>query len=151
MLGLHGYYDATTARGAGHIRPRAFGRASKQSARSYEAIDNAKLNQEAKDNFGFINAIAAGLLALALIALFVSGFIIDDTSAILASQRLPRTRAPPHSEGRPARRVRVLMFVEALVVGVSASIVGIGAGVLIELGTGRSCPRSAAGSPAPSC
>ncbi|HEY3833900.1 MAG TPA: FtsX-like permease family protein [Acidimicrobiia bacterium] len=134
LLGLHGFYEAIDARAVPGVSSQEL--ASRLNAilpHGYEAIDNAKLNQEAKDNFGFINAIATGLLAFALIALFVSGFIINNTFAILASQRL-RELGLLRALGSSARQVRVLMFVEALVVGVTASIVGIGAGVLIELG-----------------
>ena len=134
LLGLHGYYEAIDVRAVpGVSAPELAARLNAVLPRGYEAIDNAKLNQEAKDNFGFINAIATGLLAFALIALFVSGFIINNTFAILASQRL-RELGLLRALGGSARQVRVLMFVEALVVGVSASIIGIGAGVLIELG-----------------
>jgi putative ABC transport system permease protein len=134
LLGLHGYYEAIDARAVpGVSAPELASRLNAVLPHGFEAIDNAKLNQEAKDNFGFINAIATGLLAFALIALFVSGFIINNTFAILASQRL-RELGLLRALGSSSRQVRVLMFVEALVVGVTASIVGIGAGVLIELG-----------------
>ena len=46
--------------------PELSARTDEVLPRGDEAIDNAKLNQEAKDNFGFINAIATGLLAFAL-------------------------------------------------------------------------------------
>jgi putative ABC transport system permease protein len=54
--------------------------------------------------------VANGLLAFALVALFVSGFIINNTFAILASQRL-RELGLLRAMGGSTRQVRVIMFV----------------------------------------
>ncbi len=134
LLGLQGYYAAIDARAVpGVSQTELVRRIDKALPPGFEAIDNAKLNKEAKDQFGFIDAIATGLLAFALIALFVSGFIINNTFAILASQRL-RELGLLRAVGGSSRQVRVIMIFEALIVGLVASIVGIGGGVLIALG-----------------
>ncbi len=134
LLGLHGFYQAIDARAVpGVSGEELVARINRVLPKGYEAIDNATLNKEAKKQFGFIDAIATGLLAFALIALFVSGFIINNTFSILATQRL-RELGLLRALGSSTRQVRALMIIEALVVGVVASVVGIGAGVLIALG-----------------
>ncbi len=134
LLGFGGDYQAIDARAvAGVSDTDLAARISKVLPKGVEAIDNATLNRDAKKQFGFIDAISTGLLAFALVALFVSGFIINNTFAILASQRL-RELALLRAMGGSTRQIRTIMVVEALVVGVFASVVGVGGGVLISLG-----------------
>ena len=72
LLGLHGFYEAIDARAVPGVSDQELvARIDRVLPKGFEAIDNAKLNKEAKDQFGFIDAIATGLLAFALIALFV--------------------------------------------------------------------------------
>ena len=78
---------------------------------------------------GFVNTI---LLVIAGVAVFVGAFLIQNTFRIIVAQRT-RELALLRAVGATARQVTTMVVVEALVVGVVASIVGIGAGVLIAM------------------
>jgi len=82
------------------------------------------------EGLGFINTI---LLVIAGVAVFVGAFLIQNTFRIIVAQRT-RELALLRAIGATARQVTVMVVIEALVVGVVASIVGIGAGILIALG-----------------
>ncbi|MBI5157393.1 MAG: ABC transporter permease [Acidimicrobiia bacterium] len=79
---------------------------------------------------GFINTI---LLVIAGVAVFVGAFLIQNTFRIIVAQRT-RELALLRAVGATSRQVTVMVVIEALAVGVIASIVGIGAGILIAMG-----------------
>jgi putative ABC transport system permease protein len=83
-----------------------------------------------QDNLGFLNTL---LLAFAGIALFVGAFIIFNTFSITVAQRttefgLLRTM------GASRRQILRSVILEALIIGLGASIVGLFAGILAAKG-----------------
>ena len=73
------------------------------------------------------------LLAFALVAVFVSTFIISNTFNILLGQRV-RQLALLRALGASSGQVRFSSMFESLIVGVVASILGLGGGVLLAFG-----------------
>ncbi len=78
-----------------------------------------------KDALGFFSIF---LLSFALVAVFVGMFVISNTFSIIVAQRT-RELALLRAVGASARQVRASVLVEALVVAVVASIIGIAAGI----------------------
>jgi putative ABC transport system permease protein len=100
-----------------------------------EAITGAALTDEQQANLeseflGFFNAF---LLVFAGIALVVATFSIYNTFSILVAQRT-RESALLRALGASRRQVRASTVVEALVVGVLASAIGLAAGVGLAAG-----------------
>jgi putative ABC transport system permease protein len=71
--------------------------------------------------------------AFALLALFVGMFVISNTFSILVAQRT-RELALLRAIGASRRQVLGSVMAEAVVIGVVASMIGLGAGVLLALG-----------------
>jgi putative ABC transport system permease protein len=95
-------------------------------------------SQEVADESAEAVSQALGFLSTALlvfggIALFVGGFIILNTFSILVAQRT-RELALLRALGASRRQVMASVIAEAFAVGVFASIVGIGLGVLVAVG-----------------
>lgn len=91
------------------------------------ADESAKAVSQA---LGFLNT---ALLVFGGIALFVGGFIILNTFSILVAQRT-RELALLRALGASRRQVMASVIAEAFAVGVFASVVGIGLGVLVAIG-----------------
>ena len=91
------------------------------------ADESAKAVSQA---LGFLNT---ALLVFAGIALFVGGFIILNTFSILVAQRT-RELALLRALGASRRQVMATVIAEAFAVGVFASVVGIGLGILVAIG-----------------
>ena len=99
-----------------------------------EAVSGSVIIEEDKDEFGDVVGIFGNvLLAFALVAVFVSTFIINNTFNILLGQRV-RQLALLRALGATARQIRFGSIVEALIVGVIASILGLAGGVLLAIG-----------------
>jgi putative ABC transport system permease protein len=88
--------------------------------------DSSEVNQ-------FMRIIEYFLLSFAGIALFVGAFVIFNTMSITVAQRT-RELATLRTLGASRRQVRVSVMLEALVIGVVASIAGLGLGVLLAKG-----------------
>ena len=90
--------------------------------------------QETSDDItqglGFFTTL---LLVFAFIALIVGAFIISNTFSILVAQR-SRELALMRAIGATRRQVMVSVLVEAIIVGVIAAVVGVGAGILLATG-----------------
>ena len=99
-----------------------------------EVVTSQQQTEDDTDEFseglGFINTI---LLVIAGVAVFVGAFIIQNTFRIIVAQRT-RELAMLRAVGATGRQVMVMVAIEALIVGVVASAVGIAAGVLIASG-----------------
>ena len=99
-----------------------------------EAITGAALTAENQsdlsDSLGFITTF---LLIFAGIALFVGSFIIYNTFSIIVVQR-SRELALLRAIGAGSRQVLGSVMIEAVVVGVIASAVGVAAGVALAFG-----------------
>ncbi len=100
-------------------------------SRDYQAITGDQLAKETSDdikkNLSFFNTF---LLIFALIALFVGAFIIYNTFSITVAQRT-RELGLLRALGASGRQVVGSVALEALVVGVIASVLGLGLGLLI--------------------
>jgi putative ABC transport system permease protein len=85
---------------------------------------------DVNEGIGFLNTI---LLVIAGVAVFVGAFIIQNTFRIIVAQRT-KELAMLRAVGATGRQVTFMVAVEALVVALVASAVGIGVGVLLALG-----------------
>jgi putative ABC transport system permease protein len=85
----------------------------------------AKQSADQKKNFSFLTTI---LVAFGFIALFVGGFIIFNTFSITVAQRT-REFAMLRTLGASRRQVLAAVFLEAFVIGVVASALGLLAGI----------------------
>lgn len=99
-----------------------------------EAVPGEVVVDEAQDDFSTIVDIFGNvLLAFALVAVFVSVFIISNTFNILLGQRV-RELALLRALGASSAQVRFSAILEALVIGFVASLLGIGGGALLAIG-----------------
>lgn len=100
----------------------------------FEAVTGDKVAKESQDAFGvFLNVINIFLLVFAVIAVIVGAFIIVNTFTILVAQRtreLALLRALGASRGQVTRSV----LVEALVLALLASTLGLGLGLVLARG-----------------
>ena len=99
-----------------------------------EALTGTKAAADAK-NAGdrFLSFFTVFLLVFALIALLVGAFIIANTFSILVAQRT-RELALMRAIGASRGQVLVSVVIEAAVVGIIASAVGLGLGYLVATG-----------------
>ena len=101
---------------------------------SVEAVPGDVVVDEAQDDFSTVIDIFGNvLLAFALIAVFVSTFIISNTFNILLGQRV-RQLALLRALGASSGQVRFSAMLESLIVGITASVLGLGGGVLLAFG-----------------
>jgi putative ABC transport system permease protein len=87
----------------------------------------------ASDIGGDAQLLSYGLLGFALIALFVAGVVIMNTFSILIAQR-SRNLALMRCVGATKRQIRRSVLIEAVVVGVIASVIGTAAGLMVTTG-----------------
>jgi putative ABC transport system permease protein len=93
----------------------------------------AQASSDSKETQGGVDAIRYILLAFAGVALFVGGFVIANTLAITVAQRL-RELATLRTLGASRRQVLGSVVLEAGVVGLIGSIVGLFLGLAIAVG-----------------
>jgi putative ABC transport system permease protein len=102
--------------------------------KGYEAVPRGRVAQESAQSIkNFLGFFKAALLVFALIALFVGAFTIYNTFSILGAQRT-REFALLRSLGASPRQILASITGEALVVGLVASILGIGLGIVLAAG-----------------
>ena len=94
-----------------------------------EAQTEADLDEFATE-LGFITTL---LLVIAGVAVFVGAYLIQNTFRIIVFQRT-RELALLRAVGATPRQVTAMVVIESLIVGVMASIVGIGVGVVLAMG-----------------
>ena len=106
--------------------------ASKLDSKTYQVLTGAQITKEnqsdIKNALQFFNV---ALLVFALIALFVGTFIIFNTFSIVVAQRL-REMALLRALGASGRQVMGSVLTEAVLVGLSASVIGLGAGIALS-------------------
>ena len=136
VLGRRGVFDeidvaAEEGVSAGELRDRV----SAAIGPGYEVITGADLSEQAAQEFADTlgNVFTNVLLAFAAVAVFVAGFLIFNTFSIIVAQRA-RELALLRCMGASRRQVRDMVLLEALAVGVVASVLGVGAGVLLAVG-----------------
>jgi putative ABC transport system permease protein len=99
-----------------------------------EVITSKQVAEEsAKAVSQALGFLSTALLVFGGIALFVGGFIILNTFSILVAQRT-RELALLRALGASRRQVMASVIAEAFAVGLFASVVGIGLGVLVAIG-----------------
>ncbi|MCP4226990.1 MAG: ABC transporter permease, partial [Actinomycetia bacterium] len=99
-----------------------------------EAVLGEEVIAEDQEDFsGAVDIFGGVLLAFALVTVFVSTFIISNTFNILLGQRV-RELSLLRALGASARQVRFSATYEALIIGVLASVLGLGGGVLLAYG-----------------
>jgi len=100
--------------------------------KSYQVLTGAQITKEnqsdIKNALQFFNV---ALLVFALIALFVGTFIIFNTFSIVVAQRL-RELALLRAIGASGRQVLGSVLTEAVIVGLFASVIGLGAGIVLS-------------------
>ena len=138
LVGEPGTYDWISIAGMnGESQSQLSEAVSKAIPSGTEAITGQEFTEESQDAFQKIIAIfSTFLLVFALIALFVGSFIIYNTFSIIVAQRtkeLALLRALGASRGQVLRSI----ILEALFVGLIASIVGVACGILLAIGLNR--------------
>ena len=98
-----------------------------------EAVTGEALQDEQAQQIDeALSFISIGLLAFAGVAIFVGGFIIQNTFRIIVAQRT-RELALLRAIGATARQVTTMVVAEALIVGLVGSVVGILLGLAMAL------------------
>ncbi len=92
-----------------------------------EAAEQSETLQEA------LSFIQIALLVFALVSMFVAAFIISNTFRIIVAQRT-RELGLLRAVGATGRQVVAMVVVEALVVGLAASVVGLLFGFVVAVG-----------------
>jgi putative ABC transport system permease protein len=99
-----------------------------------EAITGAAMIKETQDNFARVLAFFnTFLLIFAVVALLVGAFMIFNTFSITVAQRT-RENGLMRALGASKRQVLGSVLLEAVVVGIIASVIGLAAGVAVAFG-----------------
>jgi putative ABC transport system permease protein len=99
-----------------------------------EAITGAAMIKETQDNFARVLAFFnTFLLIFAVVALLVGAFMIFNTFSITVAQRT-RENGLMRALGASKRQVLGSVLLEAVVVGIVASVIGLAAGVAVAFG-----------------
>jgi putative ABC transport system permease protein len=135
VFGLEGQYSAIVVVAEEGLAPSALrDRISLAAPEGIEAVtasDEAAEQSEAlSESLGFLQT---ALLVFAAVAVFVAGFIIQNTFRIIVRQR-QRELALMRAVGATGRQVVGMVVVEAVIVGIVASAVGIAFGFVIAQG-----------------
>jgi putative ABC transport system permease protein len=134
MLGKEGVFDSISVKGDEGVEPTDLRtRIQRVLPKGVEALTSTTVADEQskaiKDGLGFFRI---ALLVFAFIALFVGAFLIFNTFSIIVAQR-SKEMALLRAIGASRRQVLTSVIVEAFVVGLFASIVGIAAGIGIAV------------------
>jgi len=135
LVGEPGKFDAISVVAQPGISQQEIARRIQQRLPAgTEAVTAAKVTKENQDAlrnaFRFFNTF---MLVFAIVALLVGGFIIFNTFFITVAQRT-RENALLRALGAKQRQVLLSVLLEALAVGVIASAIGVGVGVLVSAG-----------------
>ncbi len=96
----------------------------------YEVVTSEVIEDETQSNFAsIINVFNTILLVFAFIIVFVAAFIINNTFQIVVAQRI-RELGLLRAVGATGKQISRSVRLEALIVGVFSTIVGIGLGVV---------------------
>jgi putative ABC transport system permease protein len=99
-----------------------------------EAVTGAAITKETQDTFQKgLSFFTDFLLIFAVVALVVGGFIILNTFAITVAQRT-RENGLLRALGASRRQVLGSVLIEAVAIGVIASLIGLAAGVAVAVG-----------------
>ena len=96
-----------------------------------ETITSEELIEETQDEVGeFISVFGNGLLGFAFVTAFVAAFIINNVFQITIGQRL-RELALMRAIGASGTQVKRLIRIEALLVGIIGTVLGVLAGLVV--------------------
>jgi putative ABC transport system permease protein len=134
-LNGNGAYDTIEVAAEPGVTPETLrSRVQEVLPRDVQAKTGEQAAQDASDDLrealSFFNI---ALLVFAFVALFVGAFIIFNTFQILVTQRT-RELALFRALGASAKQIRRSVIIEAIVVGVVASLAGLAFGVVIAVG-----------------
>src|SRR6266571_5363560 len=135
VLNRQGTYDEIDAVAASGVSPETLrDRVEATVDPKDQVLTGKELAEDTSKSVGqFTKFINIALLAFAFVALFVGSFIIVNTFSIILAQRT-RELALLRCLGATRRQVLRSVLAEASIVGLLASIVGIGFGMLVALG-----------------
>ncbi|HMG25707.1 MAG TPA: FtsX-like permease family protein [Acidimicrobiia bacterium] len=106
--------------------------AAKLDSKSYQVLTGEQITKENQNDIkNALQFFNVALLVFALIALFVGTFIIFNTFSIVVAQRL-REMALLRAIGASGRQVLASVLTEAVLVGLFASVIGLGAGIVLS-------------------
>ncbi|MEU5884713.1 FtsX-like permease family protein [Spirillospora sp. NPDC047279] len=135
VLNRRGVYDEIDVVAAEGVSPETLrDRIQAAVGPGYQALTGEQYAEENAKAVGqFTNIINIALLSFAFVALFVGSFIIVNTFSIILAQRT-RELALLRCLGASRRQLMRSVLVEAAIVGLIASLIGLGAGILIAIG-----------------
>jgi putative ABC transport system permease protein len=135
VLNRQGVYDEIDVVAAPGVAPETLrDRVHAAIGPSYQVLTGKQLAEDTSKTVGqFTKFINYALLAFAFVALFVGSFIIVNTFSIILAQRT-RELALLRCLGATRQQVLRSVLLEALVVGLLASVVGVGFGLLVAVG-----------------
>lgn len=114
---------------AGEDREAVLGRVQAALPEGIEVLTNDEIENEQAEEFAtFITIFTTILLSFALVILFVSAFIIWNTFSIVVGQRI-RELGLLRAIGATGKQVTRSVVLEALAVGIAATVLGILLGV----------------------
>jgi putative ABC transport system permease protein len=130
-----GEFDAITVAGEEDVSAAALRvRIQEALPEGFEAVSAASVAEETTDEIeeglGFFRT---GLLVFAFVSLFVGAFIIFNTFNIIVSQRT-RELGLLRALGASRRQVQTSVLTEAVLIGLFASVIGIGLGLVLAIG-----------------
>ncbi|MGB5655530.1 MAG: FtsX-like permease family protein [Acidimicrobiia bacterium] len=133
LFGLEGLYSGITVVGDEGVTPEllrnSIALALPEGVEAIVSADEAEAQAEAlQESLGFLNT---ALLVFAAVAVFVAAFIIQNTFRIIVRQR-QRELALIRAVGATGGQVVWMVAIEALIVGIFASVLGIALGFVIS-------------------
>jgi putative ABC transport system permease protein len=134
ILGEDGQFDSIDVAAASGVENAALAaRIQDAVPAGVESVTGTQVVDESGDSVGgFMDAFGNILLGFAGIALFVSAFFINNTFSIVVGQRT-RQLALLRSLGASPAQITRSVVAEALAVGLLASVLGIGFGLVIAV------------------
>jgi putative ABC transport system permease protein len=138
LLGKEGQLDAVQAAAADGVTPEQLTQRIQAELGSQVTVRTGveQADEESSEIATFTTIIRYFLLSFAGIALFVGAFVIFNTLSITVAQRM-REFATLRTLGASRRQVLRSVILEALVIGLSASIVGLFAGLGLAVGLNK--------------
>ncbi|MDQ4082223.1 MAG: ABC transporter permease [Actinomycetota bacterium] len=135
LLDREGKFDLISVAGKDGVTPQQLIREIRPvlPASAEVATGAAQANEESEEISEFTKFIEYFLLAFAGIALFVGAFVIFNTLSITVAQRT-REFATVRTIGGSRRQVLASVILEALVIGILASLIGLFAGLGLAIG-----------------
>ncbi|MEW2355658.1 FtsX-like permease family protein [Spirillospora sp. NPDC029432] len=135
VLNRPGVFDEVDVVAAPGVSPEVLrDRVRARVGPGYQVQTGAEYAEENARAIGqFVDFINIALLAFAFVALFVGSFIIVNTFSIILAQRA-RELALLRCLGASRRQLLRSVLAESALVGLVASVVGVGTGILIAVG-----------------